>query len=41
MLWPEDGHMKKEDIRAIYDGSMFHTMVARRARKKGWTLNKA
>ncbi|KAJ4395083.1 hypothetical protein N0V91_011082 [Didymella pomorum] len=24
MLWPEDGKMKKEDIRRVYDGSIFH-----------------
>jgi len=30
MLWPEDGKMKKEDIRGIYDGSLFYTIAARR-----------
>jgi len=24
LLWPEDGIMKKEDIRGIYDGSIFY-----------------
>lgn len=24
MLWPEDGKMRKEDIRRVYDGSIFH-----------------
>ncbi|KAG6828411.1 hypothetical protein H0H92_008075 [Tricholoma furcatifolium] len=24
ILWPEDGKVKKEDIRAIYDGSLFY-----------------
>ena len=22
-LWPEDGRMKKEDVRRVYDGSIF------------------
>jgi hypothetical protein len=29
LLWPEDGHMRKEDIRGIYDGSIFYTVAAR------------
>ena len=33
MLWPEDGRMRKEDIRGIYDGSIFYTIAARRAKK--------
>ncbi|KAF9319227.1 hypothetical protein BGZ91_004985 [Linnemannia elongata] len=33
MLWPEDGVMKKEDIRRIYDGSLFHVMAERRKAK--------
>ncbi|KAF1925760.1 Caleosin-domain-containing protein [Didymella exigua CBS 183.55] len=24
MLWPEDGRMRKEDVRRVYDGSIFH-----------------
>jgi hypothetical protein len=32
MLWPEDGRMMKEDIRGIYDGSIFYTLAARRAK---------
>lgn len=24
LLWPEDGVMRKEDIRGIYDGSIFY-----------------
>ncbi|KAG9223447.1 hypothetical protein PLEOSDRAFT_1095851 [Pleurotus ostreatus PC15] len=27
LLWPADGLMKKEDIRAIYDGSLFYTLA--------------
>lgn len=34
MLWPEDGRMKKEDIRRIYDGSIFHSIAAKRSKKK-------
>ncbi len=34
MLWPEDGEMKKEDIRRVYDGSIFYTIANRRARKQ-------
>nr|KAK5449252.1 hypothetical protein LTR18_002341 [Exophiala xenobiotica] len=34
MLWPEDGRMKKEDIRGIYDGSIFYTIAARRAKNE-------
>jgi peroxygenase len=34
MLWPEDGRMMKEDIRGIYDGSIFYT-IAERLRKDG------
>ncbi|KAF2103897.1 Caleosin-domain-containing protein [Rhizodiscina lignyota] len=34
MLWPEDGKMRKEDIRGIYDGSVFFTVAARRARNE-------
>ncbi|KAK1985445.1 Caleosin related protein-domain-containing protein [Colletotrichum cereale] len=33
MLWPADGRMKKEDIRGVYDGSLFYTIAARRAQK--------
>lgn len=29
MLWPEDGKMKKEDLRGVFDGSFFYTMAAR------------
>ncbi|OLN97370.1 putative peroxygenase 3-like protein 1 [Colletotrichum chlorophyti] len=33
MLWPADGRMRKEDIRAIYDGSIFYKIAARREKK--------
>ncbi|KAH7029647.1 Caleosin related protein-domain-containing protein [Microdochium trichocladiopsis] len=34
MLWPEDGKMRKEDIRRIYDGSIFSAIAERRTREK-------
>ncbi|KAI1655936.1 Caleosin-domain-containing protein [Daldinia decipiens] len=34
MLWPADGKMRKDDIRGIYDGSIFYTLASRRAAKK-------
>jgi hypothetical protein len=34
MLWPEDGRMMKEDIRGIYDGSIFYTIAARREKRQ-------
>jgi hypothetical protein len=34
MLWPEDGKMRKEDIRCIYDGSLFYVIAERRSGKK-------
>jgi len=34
LLWPEDGRMKKEDIRRIYDGSLFYDIAARRSKQK-------
>ncbi|EUC48325.1 hypothetical protein COCMIDRAFT_34201 [Bipolaris oryzae ATCC 44560] len=33
MLWPEDGRMMKEDIRAVYDGSIFHRIADKRERR--------
>jgi peroxygenase len=32
MLWPEDGKMMKEDIRATFDGSIFYAIAKRRAK---------
>ncbi|KAF9910532.1 hypothetical protein EC991_006350 [Linnemannia zychae] len=34
LLWPEDGVMRKEDIRRIYDGSLFHEMASRSKKAK-------
>ncbi|PGH00926.1 hypothetical protein AJ80_09088 [Polytolypa hystricis UAMH7299] len=31
LLWPEDGKLRKEDIRGVYDGSIFYTIASRRA----------
>ena len=33
LLWPEDGIMRKEDIRRVYDGSIFYEIADRRAGK--------
>jgi peroxygenase len=33
MLWPEDGRIMKEDIRAIYDGSIFQRIADKREKK--------
>jgi len=35
LLWPEDGRMKKDDIRRIYDGSLFFEIAARRKKQGG------
>jgi len=32
MLWPEDGKMRKEDIRAVFDGSIFYVIAERRTK---------
>jgi peroxygenase len=34
MLWPEDGRMMKEDVRGVYDGSIFYTLAERREGKE-------
>jgi peroxygenase len=33
MLWPADGRMMKEDIRGIYDGSIFYTWAEKQKKK--------
>jgi peroxygenase len=30
LLWPADGRMMKEDIRGIYDGSLFYRVAEKR-----------
>ncbi|KAI0757654.1 Caleosin-domain-containing protein [Daedaleopsis nitida] len=37
LLWPEDGVMKKDDVRRIYDGSIFFDIAAKRAQGKAKT----
>ena len=34
LLWPEDGIMRKEDIRGVYDGSMFYKKAEEYERKQ-------
>lgn len=34
LLWPEDGIMRKEDIRGVYDGSIFYKKAEEYQRKK-------
>jgi len=34
LLWPDDGIMRKDDIRGIYDGSIFYKKEAEYQRKK-------
>ncbi|KAF9154850.1 hypothetical protein BG015_011795 [Linnemannia schmuckeri] len=34
MLWPDDGIMRKEDIRRVYDGSIFHEWAAKSSKTK-------
>jgi len=33
MFWPEDGIIKKDDIRRVFDGSIFYEIAARRKNK--------
>jgi peroxygenase len=35
MLWPEDGRIMKEDVRAIFDGSIFQRMADKVEKKRG------
>lgn len=39
LIWPEDGIMKKEDIRGVYDGSIFYKKAEEHARKTGKAKN--
>lgn len=34
MLWPEDGKMRKEDVRRVYDGSIFYDIAAKREKRQ-------
>ena len=33
LLWPEDGIIKKEDVRRIYDGSIFFHIASQRKKE--------
>jgi peroxygenase len=35
MLWPEDGRIMKEDVRAIFDGSIFQRIADKVEKKRG------
>lgn len=35
LLWPEDGILRKEEVRRIYDGSIFQYKADEYARKHG------
>jgi hypothetical protein len=34
LLLPEDGRMKKDDIRRVFDGSIFYEVAAKQERQK-------
>lgn len=34
LLWPEDGVLRKEDVRGIFDGSIFYTKAEEHAAKQ-------
>ena len=34
LLWPDDGIMRKEDIRGVYDGSIFYKKAEEHGRRK-------
>ena len=34
LLWPEDGIMRKEDIRGVYDGSIFYKKAEQYVQQK-------
>ncbi|KAH9944700.1 Caleosin related protein-domain-containing protein [Amylocystis lapponica] len=35
VLWPEDGMVRKEDVRRVYDGSLFYEIAELRQKGKG------
>lgn len=34
LLWPDDGIMRKEDIRGVYDGSIFYKKAEEHEQRK-------
>ena len=34
LIWPEDGFLKKEDVRRVYDGSIFIEIASKRRKGK-------
>jgi peroxygenase len=32
LIWPDDGRLRKEDVRRVYDGSLFCEIAERRER---------
>jgi hypothetical protein len=34
LLWPQDGRMRKEDVRGVYDGSIFWKIAEARAQEQ-------
>ncbi|KAJ4290274.1 hypothetical protein N0V90_010489 [Kalmusia sp. IMI 367209] len=36
LLWPNDGRMTKEDVRGVFDGSVFYKIAARRASDRAY-----
>jgi peroxygenase len=34
LLWPEDGRMSKEDVRGVFEGSIFYTIAEQQKTKQ-------
>lgn len=34
LIWPEDGVLRKEDVRRLLDGSLYHEKVVNRAQRE-------
>ena len=41
LLWPEDGVMRKEDIRGVFDGSIFYKKAEEYKRKQERTRSQS
>lgn len=37
LIWPEDGHIQKEDVRKMYDGTLFFEIAEKYITKRGET----